>query len=194
MMQNKKFAVTGGIGSGKSTVCELLKARGFPVLSCDEISRGFWQEPEYRRELAALFPDCAENGEIIKEKLSDRVFSDRNALASLNAYTHGRIMGRLFALAKQFPVCFCEVPLLFESNYESLFDGILVVIRARKTRINGVIERSGLTREEVLSRMENQFDYDNELAGKSCVVIENDGSVSDLETALANALTRLGIS
>ena len=61
-MTPSKFAVTGGIGSGKSAVCNMLKKRGFPVFSCDRINRALLEDAEYLKGLAALFPACFRKG------------------------------------------------------------------------------------------------------------------------------------
>ena len=192
MKQNKRYAVTGGIGSGKSTVCGFLQELGYPVLSCDEISRELWGDESYRIELAALFPDCSVNGEIVKEKLTELVFRDKNALARLNKFAHEKIMTRLLEKADQFPLCFCEVPLLFEGGFADLFDGVFVVIRDRETRIAALQERSGMLREEALARMASQFDYEEGLP-ENCIEIENNGDTATLLSHINEALRQVGI-
>ena len=61
-MKQSKIAVTGGLGSGKSAVCQILKDLGYPVFSCDEINRELWGEEEYLGILAKTFPDCPADG------------------------------------------------------------------------------------------------------------------------------------
>lgn len=156
----KRFAVTGGIGSGKSAFCACLKGLGYPVFSCDDVSRALWREEEYRAGLAERFPQFCEEGEVQKERLTRAVFGSAELLAELNAYAHPRIMERLLHEMQGFPVCFAEVPLLFEGNYEGLFDGVIVVMRERSARIGSVSERDGAEVGEVLARMARQTDYD----------------------------------
>ena len=109
-----KIAVTGGIGSGKSTVCRILQEQGYPVFSCDEINRALWQEKDYLDGLRTRFPSCFTDGKPDKKALSALVFSDRKALERLNAYAHPRIYARLKEQMESVGRdCFAEVPLLF---------------------------------------------------------------------------------
>ena len=170
-----KIAITGGIGSGKSAVCRILKERGYPVFSCDEINRALLSEKSYLDGLCALFPACVKDGKLNKAALSALVFSDKEALKTLNAYAHPRISERLRRdMEGAEKTCFAEVPLLFESGMTDLFDGIIVVLRNKEERIRAVVARDGLTAERAEARMKQQFDYDGTLPD-GCLVIENDG-------------------
>lgn len=191
MTQSKKIALTGGIGSGKSTAAALLRAWGYPVLSCDEIYAELCQEESFLRELKLLFPDCVKEDGLDRPTLSRTVFSDEAALGRLNGFTHPRIMERLLARMQSFPLSFAEVPLLFEEGYQNMFDGVLVVLRGKRARIEGVKARSGLSEEEILARMERQFDY--AALPKGCVAIRNDGTLLELEDELRRALKALGV-
>lgn len=177
-----KIAITGGIGSGKSAVCRILKERGYPVFSCDEINRTLLSEKSYLDGLCALFPACVKDGKLNKAALSALVFSDKEALKTLNAYAHPRISERLRRdMEGAEKTCFAEVPLLFESGMTKRFDGAIVVLRNKEERIRAVVARDGLTAEQAEARMKQQFDYDGPLPD-GCLAIENDGD----ETALCN--------
>ncbi len=191
MTQSRRIAVTGGIGSGKSAVCELLRRRGYPVFSCDAISRALWRDPEYLRGIAALLPDCAEGGVPSREKVAARVFSDGEARRALEAYAHPKIMERLFAETEGCALSFSEVPLLFEGGYENRFDGVIALVRDEGERARAVAARDGVSEEEAFRRMRAQFDY-SRIGEKDCVVIEN-GDLVELDTKLGAALCALGI-
>ena len=176
-----KFAITGGIGSGKSAFCRILKERGYPVFSCDAINRALWQDKDYLHGLLERFPSCAAADGIDKKALSALVFSDRNALEALNAYAHPRIYASLqeqMDAAKK--PCFAEVPLLFESGMPALFDGVIVILRGREERIRSIVRRDGLTPEQAEARIREQFDYDSPLP-PGCFVLRNDGDERALE-------------
>ena len=183
MKQSKKIAITGGIGSGKSIVCELLRKKGYVVFSCDEISRALWTSEEYRKGLTALFPTCAERGEIVKDRLTAHVFSDKKELERLNAYAHPRIMQELIRRMEACEFSFAEVPLLFEEGYETLFDDVIAVVRNEGERIAAVAVRDGLSEDQIKLRMAHQFDPAR-LNTKDCFVLENNGSIEDLECRL----------
>lgn len=188
MTQNKRFAVTGGIGSGKSTVLALLKGKGYPVFSCDEVYRSLCGEQAFAEGLAALFPDCAKNGAIERAALSRLVFSDETARKQLESYTHPRIMERLLGQMTA-PVSFAEVPLLYEGGYAHLFDGTIAVLRGRESRLRAALLRDGSTEREVLARMAAQRDWES--APEDCIVLENNGTREELSRGLDEALRRL---
>ena len=186
-----KIAITGGIGSGKSAVCRILKERGYPVFSCDEINRTLLSEKSYLDGLCALFPTCVKDGNLQKTALAALVFSDKEALKTLNAYAHPRISERLqrdMDGAKK--TCFAEVPLLFESGMTKQFDGAIVVLRNKEERIRAVVTRDGLTAETAEARMKQQFDYNGPLPD-GCLVIENDGDEAALREKVDEALKAL---
>ena len=175
-----KIAITGGIGSGKSAVCRILKERGYPVFSCDEINRTLLSEKSYLDGLCALFPACVKDGKLNKAALSALVFSDKEALRTLNAYAHPRIAERLRRdMEGAEKTCFAEVPLLFESGMTKQFDGAIVILRNKEERIRAVVARDGLTAEQAKARMKQQFDYDGPLPD-GCLAIENDGDEAAL--------------
>ncbi len=192
MMQNKKIAITGGIGSGKTTVCEILKVKGYAVFSCDEISKQLRKEKEYIKALSEAIPECVSDGKISETLLSQIVFSDKRAKVKLEAISHPLIMKRLFAEMKNYPVSFAEVPLLFEGGFETLFDAVVAVVREKEKRVYSVINRSNLSRGQVMKRIESQFDYSC-LAVKHCTVIENNGSFADLERKVEEFLLQKGL-
>lgn len=186
-----KIAITGGIGSGKSAVCRILKERGYPVFSCDEINRTLLSEKSYLDGLCALFPACVKDGKLNKAALSALVFSDKEALKTLNAYAHPRISERLqrdMDGAKK--TCFAEVPLLFESGMTKQFDGTIVILRNKEERIRAVVARDGLTAEQAKARMKQQFDYDGPLPD-GCLAIENDGDEAALREKVDEVLEAL---
>ena len=186
-----KIAVTGGIGSGKSAVCRILKERGYPVFSCDEINRTLLSEKSYLDGLCALFPTCVKDGNLQKTALAALVFSDKDALETLNAYAHPRISERLQRdMDAAQKTCFAEVPLLFESGMAKQFDGVIVVLRNKEERIRAVVTRDGLTAEKAEARMKQQFDYDGPLPD-GCLVIENNGDEAALREKVDEALKAL---
>ena len=188
-----RVAVTGGIGSGKSTVMKTIASLGFPCFSCDEIYREMLSAVEYANAVQKLFPDCVKNGAIEKGRLAKRVFQNQNDLKKLNELAHPLVLKRL---EEKLSSClgkyvFVEVPLLFESEWSDLFDAVFVVLRPLSQRIQAVQRRDGLSEEEIRLRIQNQFHYDDAVqAGlfekENIYRIENDGD----ETALANVVKK----
>lgn len=160
-MIKKKIAITGGIGSGKSTVLQLLKEMGYPVFSCDELYREVIRSQSYIQKITGVFPNVIENGEINRKKLAAEVFSDEKKRKTLNSIAHPLIMQQLMKEmdAAENEFVFAEVPLLFEGNYEGLFDAVIVVQRKIEDRIRFICLRDGLTEQQAKERIASQFDY-----------------------------------
>lgn len=192
MTQNKLIAVTGGIGSGKTSFCDTLRELGYPVFSCDEISHELWQDANYLAGLAARFPQCTEGGIVQKELLSALVFSDEDALRNLNEYAHPRIMETLLSRMRAHPVAIAEVPLLFEGGFEDLFGIVVIVTRERGARLDAVARRDGLTEGEIEARMRAQTERAAP-KGEKFIVVENDGTLAELRQKAAQLVRRLGI-
>lgn len=190
-MEKKKIAVTGGIGSGKSTVAEYIREEGFPVFFCDQINAELWQNKEYLDGIEKIFPEL---GEPDKERIAERVFSDKDALGRLNAYAHPKIMDELKRRMEETDssLVFAEVPLLFEGGYERDFDKTVIVLRKEDFRIAAAASRDGLPPESIRSRIENQFAYDRLLPADNRIFLENDGSLADLKRKVRLLLTSLG--
>lgn len=197
----KKIAITGGIGSGKSTVLELIKDQGFPVFSCDEIYKEIIVSKEYIQKIQENFPTAVKNGLIDKQILSTLIFKDKTKRDMLNQIAHPLIMKRLFwkmDLSND-NLVFAEVPLLFEGNFENLFDAVIVVKRDLKSRINSVATRDNLTAIEVESRINAQFLYDSpegqiRIKNSNAYVIDNNTSIQNLLVQLNNTINAIKIS
>lgn len=188
-----KIAVTGGIGSGKSTVMEMLKNAGYNTISCDVIAKNLFDDKEVKLALSRIFPDAVRsiNLPVDRKKISDQVFADKEKLKELNQLTHPLIVKKALEEADNFGgISFIEVPLLFEGEFVSLFDSVIVVKRDKKARVESVIKRSNLTESEVLARINNQVDYDNIDLLAVCV-IDNNGNEKDLEKHLFENIKKI---
>lgn len=182
MKQSKKIAVTGGIGSGKSTVMKIIAGKGYPIFSCDEIYSQLTSDSDFLNILRHSFGDILNSdGALDRKKLSEIVFNNPAKLAELDKITHPAIYKEMFRMADEAGgICFCEVPLLFESGAESLFDGVIIVMRNEEQRIKSVTARDKLPEQDVKKRISNQFDY-NSADFAMYYVIHNNGDLSELE-------------
>lgn len=194
MMQNNiKIAVTGGIGSGKSSVCQIIRSVDFPVLSCDEIYAELCIDKKFLERLCGEFGDILlADGALDRKKLSQTVFNDKSALERLNNLTHPAIMEELFSRASGHKLCFCEVPLLFEGGYQGQFDGAIVILRAAEERIKSVSARDKISAQAAFLRVKNQFDYDNADFAQY-YVIHNDGNLDDLRQKTLEIIEKIKV-
>ena len=187
-------AITGGIGSGKSTVANLIREQGFKVFSCDEICGELYKKQSVLRKLKTLFPSAI-SGKIFlsvdKKALSKTAFNDDENHKKLSTFLQPLIVDNLLKKIKRTKdVCFSEVPLLFEGNYASLFDKVVVVIRDKKERINAVYTRSNLSSDDFDKIASRQVDYDK-LDLSSYLVIENNGNILALKEKVNNLLKNI---
>ena len=192
-MKNQKIiAVTGGIGSGKSSVLEILKGLGYPVFSCDEILNEVYSSRTVKKQLKKLFPSAIKGIfclKIDRKALSKLVFSSPENRRKLESITHPEILRLAKEKIKKVGafLSFLEVPLLFEGDYQDGFEGVIVVKRNIDDRINSVKSRSNLSREQVLSRISAQVDYDL-LDLSKYIVIQNDGDLNSLKEKTLQAI------
>jgi dephospho-CoA kinase len=194
------IGLTGGIGTGKSTVGRFLTARGFPVIDADELARAA-VEPgtPALAEIAATWPDViGADGHLDRARLAQRVFADPGARARLEAILHPRIVALSNARAADLAAAghraaFYEASLLVETGRHAALDGLLVVDAPEEVRIGRVVARDGATPETVRARMAAQLP----MADKrrvATVVIDNDGELPALERQVEVALAKLGLA
>ena len=191
----KSIAITGGIGSGKSTALRILKDAGYPVYSCDEIYKELIKQADYVEEVKRMFPNVVEDGKINKEKLANEVFNDERRLARLNAIAHPKIMQSLKEKMEKHKdgFVFAEVPLLLEGDYQKDFDAFIVILRSLPDRIVSVCNRDGASENLVRSRIRAQYDYDKadvkeKLERAGAIVVINDGTEELLKTVILSIL------
>ena len=185
------IGLTGGIGSGKTTALNALKAQGYTVISCDEITKGLYKKRKILKTLRKEFPSAIK-GKIFykadKKEIARIIFADEKKYAFLNGFLTEKTFKIALSKAKKVKgTAIVEVPLLFESNVARYFDKIIVITRAREERIKSVKKRSNLSEEEILSRINKQIDYDS-FDFSPYIVIKNDGREEDLSAAVIKAI------
>lgn len=177
---NVKIAITGGIGSGKSTVSKIISESGFKVYSCDKIYSELLHEKNFLSKLENEFGDILlNNGELDRKKLASIVFSDSEKLLKLNEITHPEIIRRALDKMTDGGISFCEVPLLFENGFERFFNNAIVVLRDKNLRINSVRKRDKLSENAINLRIKSQYDYDYNVFTQY-YVIHNNTNMEDL--------------
>ena len=188
---NFKVAVTGGIGSGKSAVCDIIRRQGYTVYSCDEIYAELLTKEDFLKRIEEEFAGVIEgDGTLNRKLLSQAVFNNEQALKKLNGITHPAIMDSALKKMEGTALSFLEVPLLFENGFEKLFDAVIVVLRDKEDRINSVMARDGISRNEAILRLNSQYNYDNS-DFVEYYVIHNGGNLSNLEQKTLEILQKI---
>lgn len=191
------YGLTGGIGSGKSTVAELLEEYGVPVVSADELSRVVVAPgSEGLRAVVEKFgPEIVdERGELDRRRMADVVFRDVERRRELEAILHPRIRDRfeqvLDALEKAgHEVAVYEVPLLFERNLQGEMKAVILVTAPIERRVARVRARDDVTETEVRARISAQMDEDQKRR-RADYIIENTGSLDELRREVEFLMAR----
>lgn len=136
------IAVTGGIGSGKTAVLEIINSFGGNILSADEINSELLTKDFYIERICKLFPGVVNDNVVDRIALGKKVFYDPNAMQKLNDLAHPYIIAQLMEKAKAIPGrIFVEVPLLIESNMQDKFEKIWLVKASKELRMKRILMR-----------------------------------------------------
>jgi len=184
----KRIGLTGGIGSGKSTVASVFATLGIPCYDSDRRAKELMVEKETLRTF--LFqhfgPEVIQNHQLQSSIISKVVFEHPELLEQLNAVVHPEVGKDFNAWCEKqnAPYVLKEAALLFESGSWKNLDAIVCVTAPEELRIQRVMQRNGFTREQVRARIQNQMP-EEEKVSRSQFVIENDGNHSLIEQVLA---------
>lgn len=187
------IGVTGGIGSGKSTVSKILASLGAQVVDADVLARQVVKKGEKALgEIVASFGTYILDmeGELDRKKLSDIVFKDKAKLDVLNTITHTAVAERIIQKLEQLrevELVVVDAPIPIEHGFLDVVDEVWGVVADRDLRVKRVMQRSGLTYNEVDDRIESQIS-DEVYKSISDVIIVNNGSVEDLKQHIEKLL------
>lgn len=166
MKQSKVIGLTGGSGSGKSTVASALEKNGAFIIDCDKIAHQNMAKGGIAYDdIVACFGSgiLAPDGEIDRKKLGAIVFEDKNKLEGLNKITHGYIAQRVreLVLRSAADITVIDAPLLHKAGLDSLCDEVWLTDAPRSVRLERIMQRDLITREQAESRLKNQDEYDS---------------------------------
>ena len=171
-----KLGVTGGIGSGKTSVCNVFGILGIPVFSADEEAKKVMEVDTgiIMRLNAIAGHNIYTSGTLNRAELARLIFNNRTMLEKVNSIVHPAVFSRFSEWVKKqsAPYVIMEAAILFESGGWKMVDRIITVTAPVEERIERVMRRSAITKEEVLERMKNQTS-DSEKIKRSDYVIDN---------------------
>jgi dephospho-CoA kinase len=170
------IGLTGGIGSGKTTIGKWFESKGIPVYIADKEAKALMNRSKViKRKLIALLGESAYlNGKLNRDYIASKIFNDKSLLTKMNAIVHPKVASHFkHWLKKQdAPYVVKEAAIIFENNLEHQYDYIITVVADKELRIKRVINRDKVTKSKVESIMDNQLS-DKEKIEKSNFVIEN---------------------
>jgi len=195
MRSNKRpllIAITGNIGSGKSTVSRIVGEK-YPLYSADVAANRFLDEPSVQQKLTMQFGrDLIKDNKINRKQLASMVFSNSDNLRYLESLLHPLVLKEFeqIILASSEPYLFFEIPLLFEAGIEKCFDYIILVTADPETRIQRLVRRDGSSPADIEKRIQFQIP-DEEKIPFSNLVINNDLDPHSLENQVLSFLNGL---
>ena len=185
-----KVGITGGMGSGKTTVCKIFEVLGIPVYYADDKAKELMTNNEaLRQKIIKLFGTDAylKDQTLNRKYIADIVFNDPSKLEKLNRAVHPAVLkdSEIWHKSqKNVPYTLKEAALLFESGSYKNLDKMITVVAPQEIRIQRILERDKTSRKAILARIENQIS-DHEKASQSNFVIYNDGKQGLIEQVIA---------
>ncbi len=187
--------LTGGMGAGKSTALEALGRLGAATLSTDQVVHDLYGSPEVVEAVVERWgPEVAPDGAVDRGAIARRAFADEGEREWLESLLWPLVAAEVAGFRSAVleaepapPAMVVETPLLFEAGMESAYDATIVVVTEDELRRHRSAERG---HEAAQERHERQLSQE-EKAARATFVVENDGSVEELEAALAGVLARL---
>jgi dephospho-CoA kinase len=193
-----KIALTGGPGSGKSTVAQMFRDLGAQVIDADEVAHAVvakgtpaWEE--LRRQFSAGY--FQEDGSVDRARLAELVFQDAGARQKLNAVVHPQVSREIARLltelaAQGVTLVIVEVPLLYEAGLEKNFDEVIVVDAGEKEQIDRIAARDGRAARETAGIIQAQWPLDAKKA-RADFVVDNRGALAHTRDQVKKLWQRL---
>ena len=195
LIKKFKVAVTGSIGSGKSTFCNFITEAGFNVIKADDISKKILKEDEdVRKKVIKEFgKESFINKEINKKFLAEKIFSDPVNVARINSVLHPEVKREVEQLIqeelKKNDLVFVEAALIYEAEMENMFDYVVLITAVSSVREKRIVTSGKLNNEEFRKRDENQI-KDEEKKKRADFIFENNGKTKELKQK-ANLLIKI---
>ena len=186
---SKVIAVTGGIGSGQSTVCSILKEFGCKIIDVDRKAKQIIAKDKFlQKELQTAFGNNIfyRDGRLNRHQLAEIAFRDEEKTNQLNKLVHPRMVAEIVEemeearFSQRYPLIVIDAALVFEISIEQMFDSIIVVYASLKKRTERVRKRDKLSEEDIRARVNRQIPLEEKRKWAD-FEIDNNGSLEDLK-------------
>jgi dephospho-CoA kinase len=192
------YGLTGGIGTGKSTVAGMFKQQGIPVFDADDLGRRLLSSAGPAARVLKRFPDCANaNGRVDRQKLAERVFSDEKSLKDLEDMLHPAILDEFNRQKSKLPrphpaYCLIEGAVFLESRTDFGLAGLIIVTAPMQTRLKRLQERDETNVGQLRRRISAQLPQ-HEMIRAATHVIDNAGDLEDTRRRVKAVATLLAM-
>ncbi len=196
MNKKLKIGITGGIGSGKSVVSDIIESEGLIVLRADSIAKDMMLNDEKikKKLIKAFSEESYEDGKPNTKFLAEKVFTSQDNIDKINAIIHPPVLKLIETKSneqlKTSSLVFIESALIYEAKFHKMFDHVILVCADKNIRIKRSISRDGRTENEVKRRMEFQL-KDEVKREKASFVIDNNSSIEELKVRVTFILNLL---
>lgn len=157
----KIIGLTGGIGSGKSTVADMFSNLGVPVYKSDDEAKKIMESSEeVKNGIIEIFGRTAfKDHKLNKSFISDQVFQNKDVLKKLNAIVHPAVRNHFLSWIKNqdAPYVIQEAAIIFENGKEAFYDAIILVVASLNARLKRVMKRDGISKSQIMMRIDNQW-------------------------------------
>lgn len=174
----KIIGLTGGIGSGKSTVLKMFQKHGATAFIADEEAKKLMNfDEDLKRDIKKLLGEKSyKNNRIDKKFIAEQIFNDSEKIGKLNSLVHPKVKETFLFFAKEVTtkLLVYEAAILFESGSDVYCDFVVTVIADKEKRIQRVMKRDNVSRKSVLSRMKNQLSDTDKIEKSDFVIYNNE--------------------
>lgn len=189
-----KIAITGSMGSGKSAVCAIIKKAGWPLISADDIVADLYDFDTFvKTRLSDYYgEEIIEDQKINRKYLFSRMMENEKEKKRVESLIHPLVEKKMtdFFAIQDSKLLFAEIPLLYESAWQDKFDRVWVVVADEDVRIDRLISRRKVDKNQALALMAHQMKQEKKMA-MADVVIDNNGSLDDLKEQVHRLLLQV---
>ena len=184
-MKKKRVAITGGIGSGKSTFANYLASKGYAVINADDVSKDILSSDEIikKKIIKEFGSDSYKGGKLNKKFIASRVFSNPINLSKLNFILHPQVLRKIDDLINtkyiNEIIVFIEAALVYEADIEKIFNYVILITSDFKIRLKRSVESGKFSEDDFKKRDENQIPQE-EKEKRADFIFLNNGSIKDL--------------
>ena len=187
MKKKLKVVITGGIGSGKSSVSKIIESFGFPVIKADDLAKELMLKDEsVKKKIIKTFgkESFTEKG-INTKYLAENVFNSKDKVDKINSIMHPPTIKRIEEISKRLfekhNLVFVESALVYEAKIQKLFDYVILIYAEEEIRIARKLEKNGMNRADIEKRMSFQIP-DEKKTNRAHFVIDNNTTLAELES------------